>query len=503
MQLTKPCPTNRGRLHQQGRRPKGIDAVAILFAVALTVLTACGGSSPIVQDLEVDKDRDITSSNDSRESLSPAAQELDIDIDSDTTWQEVFDALTPSEQACIREELGEQSFDSAIAQPILEFLDSDIVELDASLGVLRCVPDIFVTAISQEMAADPDEMSQDEKSCLRDWIRDIDSATLAAGEDDDSAAIEAGFGILACVPEFLIASIAQDAGVELGPLSDEEKSCLREWARDIDPVALASAEDDDSAAIVVGFGMLACVPELLMASFAEDQGSERDEDYDNSAIDGINAIENATPAAVGETVEGAIEDVSDMDFFVFQAEAGVTYQIDVTPVTMSDPTLELYDSNLESMEYSDDHIGLAPHIQWVARSSDTHYVAVGGYDEGTYTLTIAIAINVEDDHADWPEDATAVAADDPIEGAIGDLLDIDFFTFQSEAGVTYQIDVTPATMSDPLVELYDSNLESMEYSDDHIGLAPRIQWEAPSSGTYYVAVEGFDLGTYTLTIATQ
>ena len=90
-----------------------------------------------------------------------------------------------------------------------------------------------------------------------------------------------------------------------------------------------------------------------------------------------------------------------------------------------------------------------------------------------------------------------------VDGAIDDLFEVDYFKFQAEVGVSYQIDVTPLTMSDPTLELFDSNREWLDYSDDYDGLAPRIQWVAPSSGTYYVAVEGYDLGTYSLTIATQ
>ena len=107
-----------------------------------------------------------------------------------------------------------------------------------------------------------------------------------------------------------------------------------------------------------------------------------------------------------------------------------------------------------------------------------------------------------DDHADMSEDATVVAVDVATEGVIENLLDVDFFAFQAEAGVTYQMDVAPVTMSDPYMALYDAFGE-LDYSDDYEDLAPRIYWEAPSSGTYYVAVEGYDLGTYVLTIAAQ
>ncbi len=557
------------RLRRQGRLPIGAQAVAILCAAGLTVLAACGGGS--------------------------SQTSTEFDIDQETTYQEILDTLTASEQECVRDELDDGSFESALewtvlgevtiwdvgmdasfeeleeAQAAKEELDAslygcldpeaardlilattiaafesdtlqeslgaefdvdfgddekaclqnwipsidpaalvagedDLAAVGASFGVIACVPDLLIAFAIQELAAqglgvEPDELSEDEKSCLREWVRDIDPAAFLADEDDFTF-VAASFGMFACLPDLVVTFAAQGLGVEPDELSEDEKSCLREWARDIDPAAL-TADEDDPAAIEAGLVMFACVPDLFASGIAQGLDDPGDEFVDAGPDDHADWYEDATVAAVDEPIEGAIEDRFDIDYFVFQAESGVVYQIDVAPITMSDPYVALYDT-FEELAYSDDYIDLAPRIQWKAPSSGTYYVAVEGYDLGTYTLliTLATASNERDDHADWFDNATVVEADSPIEGVIERDLDIDFFEFRARAGEAYQIDVTPVGMTDPTLELFDSSLESLEYSDDQIGLAPRIQWEAPSSGTYYVAVEGYDLGSYTLTIAT-
>ncbi|MDE2817292.1 MAG: hypothetical protein OXK81_11425, partial [Chloroflexota bacterium] len=49
--------------------------------------------------------------------------ELDISIDSDTVWREVFATLTPAEQACIRDALGDE-LESALGRPVMSESDA-------------------------------------------------------------------------------------------------------------------------------------------------------------------------------------------------------------------------------------------------------------------------------------------------------------------------------------------------------------------------------------------
>ena len=430
-------------------------ATALLCAAALTVLAACGGgSSPVIQGV---------SSPDAQGGPLPASTNQEFDIDYDTTWQEVFNTFSASEQGCIRGDLDDSQFRSAIDQRVLG--DASTEEWDATM--LGCLPvdtargliySMTIAIIESEESRDALgmdfelELGDEERSCLQEWVRDIDPSALAADESDLPAFV-ASLGVVACVPDLLIGFAmqefgAQGLGVVPGELSDEERSCFREWARSIDPAVLA-ADADGLAYLEVSFSMLACVPDLLIALVAQGLGVSPDElsgeeksclqdwarNFDSAAL----AADEVDPAAI-ESGFGMFECVPDL----FAASLAQDFE-----------------------DQGDEPTSTGP-----------------------------------DDHADWPEDATFAAVDTTIEGTIEHLWDIDYFAFQADAGTTYQIDAEPVTMTDPYVTLYD-DFEELDYSDDYDGLAPRIYWEAPSSGTYFVAVEGFDEGTYTLTIATQ
>ncbi|MCY4666142.1 MAG: hypothetical protein OXC00_15910 [Acidimicrobiaceae bacterium] len=57
--------------------------------------------------------------------------------------------------------------------------------------------------------------------------------------------------------------------------------------------------------------------------------------------------------------------------------------------------------------------------------------------------------------------------------------------------------MSPGTLDDPTLALFDADGIWLD-SDD--GLAPRLYWEALSSGPLYVEVGGYGSGSYTLTV---
>ena len=106
-----------------------------------------------------------------------------------------------------------------------------------------------------------------------------------------------------------------------------------------------------------------------------------------------------------------------------------------------------------------------------------------------------------DDHGNDIDDATAIRVGADVRGALDYDGDIDFFRFQAERGQSYQIDVAPGTLDDSIVSLFDSD-GWLDTNDDYGDtLASRLYWNAPSSGERYVAVEGYGLGSYTLTVS--
>ena len=107
-----------------------------------------------------------------------------------------------------------------------------------------------------------------------------------------------------------------------------------------------------------------------------------------------------------------------------------------------------------------------------------------------------------DDHGNDIDDATAIRVGAEVRGAVDYDDDFDYFRFQAERGQSYQIDVAPGTLDDSIVNLFDSDGWFLDTNDDYGDTyASRLYWEAPSSGERYVAVEGYGIGTYTLTVS--
>ena len=229
------------------------------------------------------------------------------------------------------------------------------------------------------------------------------------------------------------------------------------------------------------------------------------DDHEDVPDDHGNDIDDATVAAVGADVEGALDYDDDIDYFRFQAEQGESYQIDVALGTLDDSIVELYDVDGSFLDSNDDYGDtLASRLYWNAPSSGERYVAVEGYGIGTYTLTVSLS-DIIDDHANSEGDATAIRVGTDVRGAVDYDGDFDFFRFQAERGQSYQIDVALGTLDDSIVDLHDTDWSFLDTNDDYGDTyASRLYWEAPSSGERYVLVGGAytsSQGTYTLTVS--
>ena len=224
------------------------------------------------------------------------------------------------------------------------------------------------------------------------------------------------------------------------------------------------------------------------------------DDYADLPDDHGNSEGDATAIKVGADVRGTLDYDDDIDFFRFQAEQGQSYQIDVALGTLDDSILNLYDTDGWFLDTNDDYGNTyASRLSWYAGNSGERYVAVEGYGTGTYTLAVSLII---DDHGDSEGDATAIRVGAEVGGELEYDGDFDYFSFQAEAGWSYQIDVALGTLDNSVVELYDADGSFLDSSDDYEGTyASRLSWRATSSGEKYVFVGGYGIGTYTLTVS--
>ena len=162
-----------------------------------------------------------------------------IEIDADTAWQEVLDVLTAPEQDCIRGALGNE-LESVMTQPV-----ASIESADWEGQVFSCLEAETARAlyISGTVASVFDffgfgswELNEEEASCIRESMSDVDVAALVAVPEGSSGSDELSARLSACVPSLMVASL----GINPGELSEEETSCLREL--DV-PAWVAAAEE--------------------------------------------------------------------------------------------------------------------------------------------------------------------------------------------------------------------------------------------------------------------
>ena len=432
------------------------------------------------------------------------ASEVGIGIDGGTAWRDLYETLGESERSCLREELGEARLQEVLDLPII--FEGDPEAWMAT--VYRCLePErgraVFVAAFMAEIAEDEEfEFSESEQACLRETVAELDPAdtiiAMTSGADDSAAAAEFLSSVVSCIPDLFISGLVEELGVSMEDLSEEETACLREWAAELDWALLLGASDSDDAAVFLSAvgGIFGCIPELVLSDVLRD----------DSAVDAPPTEPDfgaAQPLAVGEPVEGALEDRNDIGVFAFEAEADRLYRIDVTLGTLDDSVLTLYDADEWQVAYNDDHAGsLASQVFWRAQESGRTYVKVSGYGAGSYTLSV-IESEIVDDHGDSASDAASARVGERIRGALDYGGDVDVFKFSADAGQLYEIDVALDSLHDSVLRLLDSEGFQLAYNDDASGSkGSRIYWTATDAGPFYVEVSGFakGAGSYTMTV---
>jgi subtilisin-like proprotein convertase family protein len=114
--------------------------------------------------------------------------------------------------------------------------------------------------------------------------------------------------------------------------------------------------------------------------------------------------------------------------------------------------------------------------------------------------------SVLDDHGDDAATATSVAVGGSVPGNIEQTIDQDWFSFAAQSGVEYEIATFHnGGIDDSVLWVYDTDgTTELAYDDDSgNGLEALINWIAPASGIYFVAVGSYNTaytGTYDLSI---
>ena len=216
-------------------------------------------------------------------------------------------------------------------------------------------------------------------------------------------------------------------------------------------------------------------------------------------------LATATNISPGETVHGAVDYDFDLDYFRFQAVEGKSYRVEIEI-----GTLEFYHHHLYTADGVPNDLGIyvgyreesvrvdaTTVYKWTPWSSGTFYFAIDGVSGSVGSYAVSIIV---DDHGDEPSTASEITLGEAVEGTIDYAHDYDYFKFQTEMDQKYRITVNGHFGIDVHTpdQVYFAPVKSRTWDGSDI----QIQWVAPSSHEYYLAVHnhGGKTGDYTYTI---
>ena len=224
------------------------------------------------------------------------------------------------------------------------------------------------------------------------------------------------------------------------------------------------------------------------------------------ADDYPNTVREAGPIPVDEAVQGTLDYHGDADVFAFKVEKDSPYRIAVSSESLTNPMVILYDADGEELASGDgQRYPLASLIRWDAQAANEYHIEVTGEGVGSYTL--AILLDIGDDHGNLLEEASFVEVRDVIEGSLDYGGDVDFFVFEAEEGeshiITTRIEHTLTTLG---ISIYGPGGHSWHQGGtfNSGGSAHSVFLEHESSGRYYIGIDGridSATGAYTLFIA--
>ncbi|MCA9188594.1 MAG: pre-peptidase C-terminal domain-containing protein, partial [Planctomycetales bacterium] len=199
------------------------------------------------------------------------------------------------------------------------------------------------------------------------------------------------------------------------------------------------------------------------------------------------------------TAGGRLEAAGDSDWFRVRAVAGATYKF-AAVTTIAGAELRLIDADGVTV-LSADANGAPYLLSHRAASNGDLYLVIRSASEATGDYTVELQV---DDHGDEASQATTFGLPGELGGEIENVGDSDWFSFMATAGHGYFIKTVLGTLADSTLTLFGTDGATQLRFDDNgsSGLASFIAWVAPSSGQYYVAVQGANasLGNYQLVV---
>ncbi|WP_292935565.1 pre-peptidase C-terminal domain-containing protein [Noviherbaspirillum sp.] len=253
-----------------------------------------------------------------------------------------------------------------------------------------------------------------------------------------------------------------------------------------------------------------------------------DRSVDNVAGDAT----TSSLVSAGASVTGTIDSSGDIDWYGIAMQAGVTYTIRMqgqgaNAGTLFDPIIDgvYYSYGTGTIAaylggYNDDAAsgagttGRDAMSTFTPTSSGTYYIATRAYSSYTGTFTLSVSSSggsSSNDIAANTATTGAVSVNSSVTGTIDSSTDADWYGVSLTAGNIYTIRLqgshsSNGTLSDPLISgIYNSSgtLVSNTYADDQDGTDSSLTFAPTTSGTYYIAAEGYgsSTGTFRLSVS--
>ena len=217
----------------------------------------------------------------------------------------------------------------------------------------------------------------------------------------------------------------------------------------------------------------------------------------------------ATPLAVGAAPSpGFLEQPSDVDVFLFQAERGYAYQIDLVRTSGTGTVRLRLLAEDGTRELATATAGNEPgQIDWSSPSAGTRFLEVSGSGvDGVLGYSVRVA---QAGYGDDFGNSAAAAADlgtlgPTVSGRIEVAEDEDWFRFDAKQNGEYALTVTPSDGAAFRVALVGADGTLLvDRTASASGNPVEIDWVAPNEGTYYVKVSSTGgVGSYTLRLNT-
>jgi hypothetical protein len=206
--------------------------------------------------------------------------------------------------------------------------------------------------------------------------------------------------------------------------------------------------------------------------------------------------------SVNAPVAAAIATAGDADWYRFDAVSGVEYRIETSLGTLLDSVLRIRDGAGVELALNDDgEGGLHSTLVWTAPDDGEFYVEVRG--KASRTGTYQLSLTAGDTHGNDAASATPTTDPSVNPGAIEAPDDVDWFAFTAAAGVDYRFEALADTLPAGRLQLFGEDGTTLLAPADSGVVEALIDWRAPASGMYYLAVAGGTgsmIGSYRLVI---